>query len=272
MKSILDITSEIASQKPEILLIEVGEAGMTALIFENQPIQIKRIVLVNFERGEDLMLGVQSVLDKMGCSRFSAEQVKIFYSFSQFVLVPLAFKVDPIQKDVLHLIHGDQFEKVIQNDRIENRQIDHIYSVPKPLISLLDKCFKGTKGIHRNTVLIKNDSGSNQLRLVVFNETITVVLHYHEQLKCVQQFAYQAPEEVIYHLLNICQQFEVLPDEITLSISGMIVKESILFEQLYSYFLNIEFLSIHFENHEEINFLDIKSHFLSHLIELASCE
>jgi hypothetical protein len=272
LKTIVDITSEIPSPKPDSLLIEIGEAGMSAMIFVKNPIQLKRIVLVNFDQNGNLVNDVQSILEKVGFSNFTSEQVKVYYNFSQFVLVPFAFNIENVQKDVLHLIHGAQFEKTVQIDRIENRQIQHIYSVPQQLISFFDERLKGKKGIHRNAVLIKNQLGKNELRLVVFNETITVALHYNEQLKCVQQFAYQAPEEVVYHLLNICQQFDVLPEEILLSISGMIVKESILFEQLYSYFLNIEFLSLDFENKEEECFLPLETHFLSHLIELATCE
>ena len=183
MKTIFDIVSQIPIDSKDNLLIEMGESGMSVMIFSKEPLQIKRILLVNFQEEGNLIGNVQSILEKVHFSKFKTEQIRIYYNTHHFALVPYDFAIDNIQKDILQLNHGVQFDKEVSLDRIENAKIQLIYSVPNAMKVFINQKIGLKAGVHRNSVLIKNQIGRNQLRLVVFNEIIGVLLHTDNQLK-----------------------------------------------------------------------------------------
>jgi Protein of unknown function (DUF3822) len=81
-----------------------------------------------------------------------------------------------------------------------------------------------------------------------------------------QTYSYTAPEDIVYYLLRIVQQFALSAEEVTVILSGLIDKESALYKELYQYFLQIELRSVSW------NTGDYPAHFFSSLNDLARCE
>ena len=68
-----------------------------------------------------------------------------------------------------------------------------------------------------------------------------VIVKKDGQLHLAQTYAYTTPLDVVYFLLKICSEFGLSQEQSTLSISGLVEKESALYRELYNYFLNIQF-------------------------------
>ena len=98
-----------------------------------------------------------------------------------------------------------------------------------------------------------------------------VVLFKGGEVQMVQIFEYTTPTDAAYQLLNICNQYDLSPKEIPLTVSGFIDKKSNLFDELYRYFLNIDLdkpdngvaIATHISQYPV--------HFFSHLILLVKC-
>jgi len=76
---------------------------------------------------------------------------------------------------------------------------------------------------------------------------------------------------VAYHLLNICNLHNILPESITITLSGFVDMQSSLYEEIYRYFLNVQMEQLP----QEVDITDeIKAyptHFFSYLISLIQC-
>jgi hypothetical protein len=105
-----------------------------------------------------------------------------------------------------------------------------------------------------------------------------VLLYINGTIQIVQQFSFSTPEDALYHIVNTCQQHNVIASKTQLRLSGMIVKDSNLYNQFYNYFLDIEFeeSALQLTQTEEVaqseEVENFPSHFFNHLIELAICE
>jgi hypothetical protein len=90
-------------------------------------------------------------------------------------------------------------------------------------------------------------------------------------LQVIQNFQYKVPEDAAYHLLNVCERFEVKANDTVLHLNGMIDPDSNLYNELYKYFLQTAFGTLPeiFTYNEEIK--KYPEHYFSHLFELAAC-
>lgn len=97
------------------------------------------------------------------------------------------------------------------------------------------------------------------------------MLHKEGRLQVIQDLPYQNPEDAAYHLLNVCQCFDMAADNVVLQLSGMIDVQSNLYAALYKYFLNIrlEVLPGDVSYNDEID--KYPPHFFSHLFAMALC-
>jgi preprotein translocase subunit SecA len=90
-------------------------------------------------------------------------------------------------------------------------------------------------------------------------------------LQVIKNFEFSTPDDAVYHLLNICQSFEVDATKTGLIISGMVDANSNLYNELYKYFLKIDFTTLpeNFNYTEEIK--NSPAHYFSHLFATAAC-
>ena len=97
------------------------------------------------------------------------------------------------------------------------------------------------------------------------------MLHKEGKLQVVQSLLYQSPEDAAFHLLNICQSFDIMVDKLVLKLCGMIDKQSNLYAALYKYFLNIEFEAAKGDLVPGEEIKNYPTHFFSHLFAMAIC-
>ena len=109
------------------------------------------------------------------------------------------------------------------------------------------------------------DAGSLTVDFQKDNFTVIAAKGIHFLLA--QTFEYVTPADVLYYLLKICQQFSLSQQELQLQLSGLIDKQSSMYNELYQYFINIEFRDA---NWKMIN--DYPAHFFTSLNDLARCE
>ena len=90
------------------------------------------------------------------------------------------------------------------------------------------------------------------------------------ELQILQSYRYKTPEDVVFHILNVCENFEV--KDVGLQLFGMIEKDSALFRELHKYFLNIHFGVLPGNCNYAEGIKEFPAHYFSHLFSLAPCE
>lgn len=196
----------------------------------------------------------------------------IIYSHPQSVLVPSDMLQDAQKKDMLELVHGDMSDSFIRTDFLFRQYTHNIYPVPKQVDAIATYLFSSPVSTHMYSLLpdMYQESG-NHLHCIFSPSSFTAMLVKEGKLQAIQNFTFKTPEDVAYHLLQLCEAFETDINETILHLNGMIDKSSNLYTELYKYFLHIEFavLPDAFTYPEAIN--DFPSHYFSHLFAAALC-
>lgn len=254
------------------LLIEMGDFGISLIWTDTQKKQIAALAVYVFEEEDDKVEQISNTIKTVVIPGRDHKGLKIFYNFKESMLVPTKYYNEDLNEQMLSLLFGEDEDTVIRTDKLVRLQICNIYRLPAALDNFITSTFPQVNYFHSSSCQIVQQYSSTEMVCIVFYNAIKVMLYIDGHLYLVQQFKYNGPEDVSYHLLNICNQHDLKPTEIKLHISGMIVQDSILFQHLYNYFLHIDFIAMsdQIKMREDIN--DLPAHFFSHLTELATCE
>ena len=198
-------------------------------------------------------------------------RINICYDHPKSVLVPLEFFQEAENRQLLETGFGITGYDEVFTDDIKNWQIHNTYAVPADIHQWVSGTFTKARYVHQYSVAIKNLVAIEEeaLLLVDFrSEDFTVVVARNNDLRLAQTFPYSSPSDVIYYLLRCCETFELPGSGTRLSISGLVDKESILYRELYQYFLGIEFRLPEWPRVKGENY---PSHFFTSLNDLAKC-
>lgn len=129
-------------------------------------------------------------------------------------------------------------------DELPDYNVVVVHSLPYAFLQLLDPSQPASVR-HQYTLLLYalNTGDSSAIHLHVSSKDFQIVAVKDGQLKLAQTFFYTTPADIIYYLLAVCQQQGMSQKDITLLLSGLINKDSALFNELYQYFSNIQFWS-----------------------------
>jgi hypothetical protein len=125
---------------------------------------------------------------------------------------------------------------------------------------------------HQNSLIINFEKNSKDLLYCNFNpHNFIVFLKKDGQLQVIQNFEFDIATDAVFHLLNICQSFDVNTGQIALWVSGTVDTDSVLYNELYKYFLNITFLNLPANFNYAGQIKNYPEHYFSHLFALAAC-
>lgn len=200
------------------------------------------------------------------------KKINFVYSFAEAVLVPQAFINNQTNETMMGLVYGDISDSITRNDFIQKQNLQIIYRVPKQIDAMIAHLFTQANHCHLYSLLpnIIKATG-NQLHCIFGTKNITVQLVKDGKLQVIQNFAYKLPEDVAYHLLNVCERFDVAVNDTEIELNGMIDVDSNLYNEVYKYFSNPTFalLPENFIYSDEIK--KYPAHYFSHLFQLAAC-
>jgi hypothetical protein len=92
-----------------------------------------------------------------------------------------------------------------------------------------------------------------------------------DQLLLAQSFYYETKEDVIFHLLNLTDKFNIDLSSAFVQVSGLIDEESGIWKELNRYVLNIEFDYPPQAALQMLNITGVPIHFLTPIMLIAKC-
>ncbi|RYY55621.1 MAG: DUF3822 family protein [Chitinophagaceae bacterium] len=199
-------------------------------------------------------------------------RVRVCYDHPQSILVPMEYFNEEGNRQLLETGYGiTSFDEVF-TDNIRNWQIRNTYAVPSDIHQWVTRYFRMAKYSHQYSVGIRNlvaGEGTASILVDFRADDFAVLVSAGSDLKLAQTFPYTSPSDVIYYLLQCCRVFDLPAEGTTLYISGLVDKQSILYRELYQYFLHIEFRLPAWPRVKGENY---PSHFFTSLNDLARCE
>lgn len=274
MKTAFNILPERDGAEKLNLLIEVGYYGMSLLWFSKDPVDVKGIVVHNFVNkslAEEISAEIESLLQSNTFFTDSHTSTTICYDFKESLLVPESYHNPAAADSMLGLVFATDKNSNIRSENTSANGIYNVYAVDKGIEALFLRNFPAASIRHTSSLQLQPKEEGESMHCIFSHNSIKVVIFKGTGLQLVQYFNYNTPVDAAYNLLNCCSQFGISASVVKMSLSGMIDETSKLYDELYRYFLHIEFDvpgdDIRFQ--DRIKFYP--SHFFSHLTSLASC-
>lgn len=244
---------------PEIddrLVIEVGKTHL-ACIVKNKNNKILAFELFNFteNKAADFSKLFTAIAANSKLISKSYEAADIFINNELSILVPKAKFDQQIAADYIAVMFGEDTVSKLHFDHLpEETGIVNIYRVEDQLENVLNQHFSNITIKHSWSSLIKTivsdiaASSSENMYIQFYNTFIVVTAVKERKLQIIQSFIYEAPEDVLYTLLNIAERFKFNKENLILQISGMIDLDFTLYKELTAYFTNVEVLDADIAN------------------------
>lgn len=271
MKRTIQISLPTDISSPIFLLYEISNTCIFSVWFTKNPHKIVGVSYHELSKEEDESEAFQQVhKENVGMTQ-QPLKTYITYNFKEMLLVPKKHLNSGTLEAMLDLVFGNKESVIVTHEKMVDTEIEVVYSIPSSLEAYVTSQISGAEIFHTNSKLQSKSFEDPSLTCVVYPDFIKVVLYKDHQIQLVQSFDYTTPEDAAYHVLNCCKQFNLAPSEVILSMSGLIVKESNLYQCIYNYVKGIEW-NLPKENEIDIDINEeMPIHFFSHLIHLVSC-
>lgn len=178
--------------------------------------------------------------------KYKYQEVKCFFNFDELVLIPEDMQGESAAEDYLNLIYGENIKQLLcfENVTYANHFIN-AYRVPKVIIDNIHQSFDNCQLGHTYSVILKEVMGRTDLhsffiKVQFYTNRFVLGVWKLGKLQIIQSYKYFQPEDVIYYLLRIVQQFEMDALHTELELSGMIEEESDIYVKLLKIFGKIK--------------------------------
>lgn len=120
------------------------------------------------------------------------------------------------------------------------------YFVDGNIINFLKKKFYSVKVTHKYSTVLHHLSDTsfendNYVYIVFYNQTMIVTVYKSGEFQLINSFEFTKEADVLYHLLNILEQYQLDKSATDIILSGEINSEGNLYNALYTYFPEIKF-------------------------------
>lgn len=276
----ISIYGELEAQSPfnsDQLLMEVSNTHMALLVKMAGKDQVAALEIFTFNSNEsdwyDIFYQVRThsvVLDR------SYNDTRLFYHTNEAVIVP-AEKLNTNSADVyLETIHGESINHVTKFDHVNIvPQVVNVYRIKKELNEMVNANLMMVTPRHTFSKTVEHIFREGRsyfsafIKLQVYYHQFLVVLVNNNKLQLVQSYDYQTPEDILYYLLNIIQQFNLSVDHTDLEISGFVLTRSNLYDYIQKGFPKVTFDKISDEFLLKENLEEYPPHFFSPFLNLA---
>lgn len=186
-------------------------------------------------------------------NRLISEQEVFQYSFKKtialidtpyFTLIPKAFYDESKREELLRFnVKLPSGNLVFKSKEITGSKYFLVYAFPKNILNSLENSFLNIEYKPLIEVLIDQNLKSNEkysFHCHISPQSFMGVYTSNQKLIFANRFNYEAPEDLVYNVLNIFQQLGLNNELDTLFLSGSISKESDFYTLMYKYIRNIQ--------------------------------
>lgn len=257
------------------LLVEAGNYGISFVWFTKDPLNIVGISVYHLSDRmlpEEVADEIEKTLKASPVFSKINASTTICYDFKESILVPALYYQSATNFSMLNLIHASENDYNIKTDVVNRHNAVNVYAIHKKIEEVLNRQFPSAIIHHSTSLQLEKIHTVDKFLYCNFSHNcIKVIMFNGSAFQLVQQFNFNTPADAAYHLLNCCKQYDFMPSEVSLMLSGMIDEKSKLHTELYRFFLKVEFEKIDelIGCHDRMKFYP--AHFFSHLISLASC-
>jgi hypothetical protein len=252
------------------LYIETGDEYIACWCKQNETNTINAFELFTFKQTdaynfEDLL---KEILFHSRLLTTTFDKVYSIWSNENCICIPSEFYNDDAATSYMKFMFGDNIETSFYKNNLYGYEVVAI--LPQAAYSAFTNYQTIDINIHKYYQLLKgqqNGNEENKIHLVFYYSWFIVSVFKRGGLQLIQRFYYRAPEDALYHVLNICKTYELSIDELKVYISGMIDISSPLYETLRGYLNNFSVETLKKEIFSAEGFHDYPLHYFASFVQ-----
>lgn len=257
------------------LLVEAGKENIAFLIFLKNPFSVEGFYLFNVDKNispAEYSSTLENIIEQEDVLKQHYATVNIFYNFNTSTLIPTEFFIDEEKQNICDVMFGQDKTASCFHENVKGQNIKLLYRVPQKIYETLNSLYPKNIFAHSTSEQISvSNNNRTSLLCIIYHNSIKVLLFKDDKIQFVQYFDYETLADVCYHLLNVCERFQISTAEVNLVLSGMIDKDSSLYTEIYKYFLYVSFAETSTEINISEQLKELPPHFHHHLTALALC-
>ncbi|ULQ54203.1 DUF3822 family protein [Flavihumibacter fluvii] len=203
-------------------------------------------------------------------------RVFVAHQTMQATIVPAQlFNVDN-GKELIDLQFGDLFRGTILTEQVPGRQDYTVYRIPSELFANISAAHPSI--VHRHVFSLWISwldklpvDASGQVYLLFETNRVFMAIRREDWL-LIQQYEFQAPEDISYYLLASLHEFELSPETVKVYVDGWIDTQSAVYQEMFKYIRFLETASLpEGIRLDERHLQGQPLHFFTPLIQMAQC-
>lgn len=174
-------------------------------------------------------------------------KIYVVHENVESVLIPTELFNANSTQEYLKLVYGEKENSICFSNQLKHEEtIVNVFRIDSVLYESLCANLNISQHFHFYTNLLqlvfqhKLYQGKNWIKLVFYEKYFIVTLIKDDQLQFIQTFNYQSSEDVLYHIMNVINQHDILIDSLNVLISGKIDLDKTTYILIQQYFSNIE--------------------------------
>jgi hypothetical protein len=203
----------------------------------------------------------------------------LLYESERSTLVPWPL-FDEKQADCYHHFnHVPDDDELVCANRLKNPEAYSVFSIPKSIVHVMEQAFGSMEVRHHSGALaegllarFKNVPGGAVTVVNVRSSAFDIIIIENQKLQLLNSYSYRTAEDFIYFLLFVFEQMNLNPETDAVLLSGNIDKSSRLYELLYRYIRNVDFIERPDAAEYSYVFDEMPKQYYYHLFQAALCE
>lgn len=260
------------------LLMEISAHGISYLVLHTVRQEVLDAKYYNLpgQEGKNLSERLRSVIDADDLLHNQFKQFVVLYNFPESLLVPEPVFNLENNRDLIELTYGTAAKGLILSEKVPSHPAHAVYRIPADVHTYYQQKFSAGKYWHLYSLWLASlqrflpEASKHRAHVLFYPDKMVVAVYKNDQLQLVQTFIYQVAEDVVYHLLNVCRQLEISPEEILLQVSGYVQQDSPVYTEIMKYFLQCRLDEVP-EPIDAAAFNSLPAHYFSPLLKMALC-
>ncbi len=258
------------------LCIEVGQFHVALTISNLSGDLVSHFDLYTAKQKIDAAF-LQSVLTSEKLEGVQFSEVIFVHNQKEMVLVPSSLYKQELDAVLMDTIHGDLMAYSIAVDDVHQWELHNVFGLSTEMLELVLHQYPQARQVQYMSACLKGifrtltEDVNQWIKLYVLPSCINLVVLKGEQLQIAKSFYYETPEDIIYHLLNVVDKYDLDVSEVTVEVSGLLDLSSATWKELGKYFLNISMEKCPSFSGENATNTDLPSHYFTPFLLVPRC-
>lgn len=251
-KKVVSVYGDISIKSPfnsDQLIIEISNYHIACLVKLSIGGELSAVEVYSFNSNEEEWYDIfQDIRSRSKILNRGFIDTRVYFNLPETVLIPTDLFKESTASEYLQLIHGDIINQVIKTEVVDvTPGITIATKIKRGLLDAVNSnlmmitMHNSYKIFIENLMSPKRTYNHSLLKAQLYNGEILIGLLYNSQLLIAQLYTQTTSEDILYHLLNVLQQYNLKAEETILELSGNIEIKTPLYENLKKVFPRITF-------------------------------